>query len=148
MRDREVAAAGTTRQSANTTGSVRATSPAAVGTVTFSVTTAAGASARTKVVQARDARDRRHSHDGDLAGVGFSRNPPDCSRQMTLSRSRWAGSECCVIRRKRPHARITTMFVTPVLHHVNLKTVRLQAMVEWYGRVFGWSTTSVPPARG
>jgi catechol-2,3-dioxygenase len=28
-------------------------------------------------------------------------------------------------------------FATPVLHHVNLKTVRLDAMVEWYGRVLG-----------
>jgi len=28
-------------------------------------------------------------------------------------------------------------FPTPILHHVNLKTVRLAEMVEWYGRVLG-----------
>ena len=27
--------------------------------------------------------------------------------------------------------------IKPVLHHVNLKTTRLQEMIDWYGRVTG-----------
>ena len=46
-------------------------------------------------------------------------------------------------------------FPTPILHHVNLKAVRLAEMVEWYTRVLGivanhisetgaWLTTTLP----
>jgi catechol 2,3-dioxygenase len=33
------------------------------------------------------------------------------------------------------------MSPTPVLHHVNLKTVRLQEMIDWYGLVIGTTVT-------
>jgi catechol-2,3-dioxygenase len=34
----------------------------------------------------------------------------------------------------------------PVLHHINLKTTRLEAMIEWYGRVVGTTTVFKFPA--
>jgi catechol-2,3-dioxygenase len=31
--------------------------------------------------------------------------------------------------------------IKPILHHVNLKTTRLQEMIDWYGRVAGFEVT-------
>ncbi|HKE79448.1 MAG TPA: VOC family protein [Solirubrobacteraceae bacterium] len=33
----------------------------------------------------------------------------------------------------------------PVLHHVNLKTTRMQAMIDWYGRVVGMEPSWIAP---
>ena len=35
----------------------------------------------------------------------------------------------------------TTVLVSPVLHHVNLKTTRLQEMIDWYALVIGTQVT-------
>lgn len=35
----------------------------------------------------------------------------------------------------------TTTVINPILHHVNLKTTRLQEMIDWYGLVIGAGVT-------
>ena len=35
--------------------------------------------------------------------------------------------------------------IKPTLHHVNLKTTRLQEMIDWYGRVAGFEVTHRAP---
>jgi catechol 2,3-dioxygenase len=36
---------------------------------------------------------------------------------------------------------VSNRLIRPVLHHVNLKTNRLQEMIEWYGLVVGTTVT-------
>ena len=40
----------------------------------------------------------------------------------------------------------TTQVISPALHHVNLKTTQLQAMIDWYGAVVGSKVTFQFPA--